>query len=244
MRKIIVILIIAIKGVMVYADVFDDFTDFKVKSYNTSIKSIDIDYFYKENIKQIHALSEEEQLALENMILLEKINLLEKEDSVKLLFAQNRKCDTFIDNIPYRNFSSVLLSSIADIKSRYLSFLSGRALIEESQRAKECYSIAIKKDKHNINAYIGYSLWLYFAPAISGGGVNSAINILKKAEKIAESNNQKYLVSLYLSQLYLCTNNNKKTEEYLKKAHELIDNETFSLYLKNRIGLKKPFFEQ
>ncbi len=244
MKKIIVaLIIIVVNGLFVYADIFDDFTNFKIKAYNTNIRVSDIDDFYQKSITQIQNLNEEERIALENMILLEKVNLLSSEDSVQLLFSQNRKCDSFICGRAYKEFSSVFLSSVADIKSRYLSFLSGRSVIEESQKAKDCYSIAIKKDKHNINAYIGYSLWLYFAPAISGGGVNSAINMLKRAEKFADNNNQEYLVNIYLSQLYLCTNNNKKAEEYLTKAHSLIDNETFSLYLQNQMGSKKPFFE-
>jgi hypothetical protein len=48
-------------------------------------------------------------------------------------------------------------------------------MIQESMKAKQLYTKALKIDKKSAYTLTSYALWQYFAPPISGGGYNAAL---------------------------------------------------------------------
>ena len=246
-KKIIIVIFILISGCsFLFADIFEDFHNFRIELYNIFTDS-DYEEMTEEFISKydLNDLSFEDVLTIENMLLLEKLNFVDTKEFTAELFSQNRKCDEYIKGKKLDKLSSRFLSSLGDLKSRYVNYISGSALIKESIAAKKYYTQAIKNDKYNIDAYIGYGLWLYFAPSISGGGLKSSLQTFQSAEKCARTNYEKYFLYIYESQIYLAMGKKDKANEYLDKAHSMVDNESFAkIYLKNRIKEGKPFFDE
>ena len=163
-------------------------------------------------------LSEELYLTLENNLVIEKINFTPETD-------ESKKEIYLLKNI--KKLSNEYLVSIADLKTRMLSFLTSTKMYSESMAIKDLYLTAIKNNKKFSNALLGYGLWLYFAPPIVGGGHQESLKKIIEAEKNAVFDEDLYFVLLYKSQLLFVMNRMDEYKKTLEKAHNLIPSEVF-----------------
>lgn len=192
--------------------------------------------------------SEDTYLTIENNLILEKINFLsdnEKSNETKYLLLNNQslKNELFVKDKNQRSFSSDYLVSLADIKTRLLSYLSSSKMYSESAAAKNLYLKALKKNGKSCVALTSYATWLYFAPPIAGGGYSEALKIYSKAEKYAQSNEELFFAIVYKSQALFSLNKKNEAIKELEKAHNLFPSENFTKVIgeKNEKGLS--FFD-
>ena len=136
------------------------------------------------------------------------------------------------------------LISWADIKGRLVAYLSGSSLYEESNKSKELYQYALKKDKKFAPASISFGLWLFFAPPIVGGGYENSLNEISKAVSNAKNNYEKYLALIFRSQVNFALENFELSQKDLKDASILIPDETFTLFIEELNKNGKIFFSK
>lgn len=231
-------------------DAYDAFVSFKTQLYissdiegaQTKIKE------YQSKIAGDSNLNEEEKLTLSNFLTIELINYMgnggasEKEEYL-LIKKQNNKSIDYMKDKKISAVSPLFLISWADIKGRLVAYLSGSPLYEESNKSKEFYQYALKKDKKLSQGHLSFGLWLYFAPPIAGGGYDNALYELSKAVSYAKNNNEKFLSLCFRSQLYFLLGQQEKAEKDLTDAHTLFPSEAFTEFIRGVNKNGKAFFQ-
>lgn len=178
-------------------------------------------------------ISEELYLTLENNLVIEKINFTPDNNTSKkeiylLINNQSVKNELFLKDKNIKKLTSDYLVSIADLKTRTLSFLTSSKMYSESMTIKDLYLTALKNNKKSSNALLGYGIWLYFAPPIVGGGYQESLKKIIEAEKNSVYDEDLYFILIYKSQVLFVM---KRKDEYVKtieKAHNLIPSEVFT----------------
>lgn len=178
-------------------------------------------------------ISEELYLTLENNLVIEKINFTPDNDTSKkeiylLINNQSVKNELFLKDKNIKKLTSDYLVSIADLKTRTLSFLTSSKMYSESMTIKDLYLTALKNNKKSSNALLGYGIWLYFAPPIVGGGYQESLKKIIEAEKNSVYDEDLYFILIYKSQVLFVM---KRKDEYVKtieKVHNLIPSEVFT----------------
>lgn len=178
-------------------------------------------------------LSEELYLTLENNLTIEKINFMSKDENAPkeaylLINNQALKNELFMNDKKMKKLSSDYLVSVADLKTRLLNFLTTAKMYSESMIIKDLYLTAIKNNKKSSSAYLGYGIWLYFAPPIVGGGHQESYKKIIEAEKNAVCAEDLYFVLLYKSQLLFVMSRKEEYAQTLTKARSLFPNEVFT----------------
>ena len=228
------------------ADIYDDFYSLKVKLYNTKEQEA-ISSSILEFKNGAESASDEEKLTLQNLLILEETNRLNKKKDAKkiykLLKAQDKASQSFMKNKKNVEFGKWFLLSLGDIKSRLVSYVQGLDAYNMSTIARQYYKDALAKDNNFSPAYVSDALWLLFAPPIAGGGYENALNEFNLAVSSAKSNEEKYVSLIFRSQVHFKLGNIKEWQNDLEMASSLIKGETFTQYImKLNNETKKIFF--
>lgn len=129
----------------------------------------------------------------------------------------------------YNNLSSLFLTEFAKLRQRIMGYEKLPILIKLSMQAKKDYETAIKKDKNNFSAYLGFGQWYFYAPKIGGGSLKKAERTYKNAEKIITEPYQQYLLHIWRSQVYFKDKQEKKYQEELEQARNIFLNEGYNI---------------
>lgn len=240
-----------------------------INLYSVEIKSLadfskrKIEYYCEENIelvqqnidKDLKDLSLNKNkfkyelfLTLENNLVIEKINFMPQENDVKkeiYLIVNNQilKNELYLENKKLKELSSDYIVSVADLNTRALTFLTNSKKYSQAMLIKDYYTQAIKNNNKNSNAYLGYGLWLYFAPPIVGGGYKEAYKKILLAEKNAKNDEELYFILIYKSQILFALNQKEDAKKILKQAHSLFKKETFTKMVEGVNEKGKIFFD-
>ncbi|MGP1438482.1 MAG: hypothetical protein ACTTKH_05360 [Treponema sp.] len=228
-------------------DVYDDFNKFRISLYNKeNVEEVNKAFDEWENNFTKQNLTDEEKITLKNLFVLEKLSILkdEKKKVYKLLIERDKESTKFIEGKTIAKLGKWFCLSFGDIKSRLLSYVSWLEAYNASKLAKQYYEDALKKDKNFSQAHISNALYLFFAPAIAGGGYEASLKECNLAVSSAKNNEEKYLALIFRSQVNFKLKHIKEYEEDLKLAHTLIANEIFTkqITMQNKENAK-VFFE-
>ena len=94
--------------------------------------------------------------------------------------------------------------------------------------AKKLYEAALHQDKNFSPAHSSYSLWLFFAPPIAGGGYKAAFKEATKGIESAQNNAELFFALLYRSQIFFAQKKEKECKTDLDKAHALFPYENLT----------------
>lgn len=247
--KIIFFLIIGLSFRIGAQDVYDDFYKFKSELYNKGEKEFeDFIKTYRNQIENKN-LSEEESLTIQNFLVIEELTRLNKDKNSKkqaylMLKKQNEASKVFMQGKKISQVGKWFLVSWGDIKSQYISYLSGDEMYKEAGETKSFYLAALKKDKKFSPASISYGLWLFFAPPIAGGGYENSLSEFSKAVSNAKNNYEKYLALIFRSQVYFVLEDFNSSKKDLKEASDLIPDENFTVFIEELNKNDKIFFKQ
>ena len=140
-EKLIFFLLIVLNFSLNSQEIYDNFYKFKAELYNTpSEKAAAAIDEYGNKIEKMQ-ISEEEKLTLQNFLVLEEINLLNRDKNNKkkiylMLKKQNEESAAFMQDKKNSKADKWFLLSWADIKSRYIAFLSGQDIQKEANVKK------------------------------------------------------------------------------------------------------------
>ena len=231
-KNVITLGLLALCVSIAHAQILDinSYVKSKIEIYNNENDVDVIEKLHKEltNLRNHEGNYEEEVfLTLENLIVTDIADLAPDTNESKkqvylLLSEQNKKNTSYMDGKKLKKLDSAYLTSIADLKCRFIDYLAKQENYEESMFAEDLYKQAIKNDKKNTLAYIGYGTWLYFAPPIVGGGIDSCHEKFTQAVDKAQSPNLKYLALLYYSQSLFALGEYDLYEEALDEAYSII----------------------
>lgn len=162
-EKLVFFLLLVLNFSLNSQEIYDNFYKFKAELYNTpSEKTAAAIDEYRNKIEKMQ-ISEEEKLTLQNFLVLEKINLLNRDKNNKkkiylMLKKQNEESAAFMQGKKNSKADKWFLLSWADIKSRYIAFLSGQDIQKEANDTKMLYLAALKKDKNLLRqvSHLGY----------------------------------------------------------------------------------------
>ena len=247
-EKLVFFLLLVLNFSLNSQEIYDNFYKFKAELYNTpSEKMATAIGEYRNKIEKMQ-ISEEEKLTLQNFLVLEEINLLNRDKNNKkkiylMLKKQNEESAVFMQGKKNSKADKWFLLSWADIKSGYIAFLSGQDIQKEANDTKMLYLEILKKDKKFAPASISYGLWLFFAPPIVGGGYENSLNEMSKAVSNAKNNYEKYLALIFRSQVYFALENFDLSKKDLKDAAALMLNETFTLFVEELNKNDQIFFQ-
>ena len=252
MKKLSLIFYFIYLAFFSYAQILsiDDFYKEKINFYCEENHSIIISKI-EERLRQNNDFfknNNELALTIENLLILEKINFsfdasINHEEIYLSLNSQNVKNELFIRDKKLSVFSTEYLTSFADLKTRLLSYLSLGAVYKESMFAKELYTTALKKNKKSCIALTSYSLWLYFAPPVAGGGYGESLKNIILAEKYAANNEELFFVLINKSQILYSMNKLAESKNTLEQAHTLFEKEKFTKILGEKNEHGKTLFD-
>lgn len=204
-------------------------------------------YFYDSDEKILEKIAElessldsiadmQEKLICRNLLLVEKLNFspVQDDSQLKKLFfvemsALARENQKYMEE--NKNADKWLLVSYSDLLVRLMEYQSSKEIYKMSLETKKLYLQALKIDSKFAYAYNSYSLWLYFAPSIAGGGLDVAYKNISKAVKYAAAASDKYGLYVYYINRSQILYKMKKFNDYdrdLNLAHELFPEETFT----------------
>lgn len=192
----------------------------------------DIGRFYSDNEKSIRALTEQEQLVLENFIIMEKYNYLyEKPGQAKvqheILGKQRARLEAFAQSVPDSQLSGYFLCTWADVTSCYMGY-SVSDVLKYGAGIKPLYEKALEREPELSYALTNLGQWYYFAPGITGGSKKKALACFEKARGAARTDSQKYFADIFLSQLLFERKEYGRCRELLSEAESFCPG---SLYL-------------
>lgn len=248
-KRLLVILLVILSFNLHSQEIYDNFYKFKAELYNTALEKMEASIAeYREKTEKMQ-ISEEEKLTLENFLILEEVNILNRDNSNKKkifskLKAQNDKSAVFMQGKKNSQAGKWFLLSWGDIKSQYISFLAGQDMYKEAYDTKLLYLDALKQDKKFAPASISYGLWMFFAPPIAGGGYENSLKEFSKAVSNAKNNYEKYLALIFRSQVYFALENEASSKKDLKAAAGLIADENFSLVIEELNKNDQIFFSK
>ena len=189
----------------------------------TTIKAVDA--YMKSFASEVGTkhISEEVQLIIENYLIIEKCSCLEEinPDSSELktlLGTQNKKNEKWFETHKSDIKNSWLYCSYSGLISNNLKFLGVFAKMEQGLLVKEYLEKALEQNPDMTFAQMGLALWYFYAPAISGGSVNTALTFYEKAVSNARNNAELFMAEYYLSQCYF---QKGKKDEYNKTMDSL-----------------------
>ena len=246
--KLIFLLLIVLNFSLNSQEIYDNFYKFKAELYNTPSEKMAAAIDEHRNKIEKMQISEEEKLTLQNFLVLEEINLLNRDKNNKkkiylMLKKQNEESAAFMQGKKNSKADKWFLLSWADIKSQYIAFLSGQDIQKEANDTKQLYLAALKRDKKFAPASISFGLWLFFAPPIAGGGYENSLNEISKAVSNAKNNYEKYCALIFRSQVYFALENFDLSKQDLKDAAALMLNETFTLFVEELNKNDQIFFQ-
>ena len=235
---------------LIVADVYDEFLALKVKLYNRkNIEEAELMFEEWDAAFKNLKLNEEDIIAVQNLVTIERVNLMQKAHQEKKIYKMLKERETvslkYLESKKKANVGKWFLLSLGDLKNRLLPYTSWLQAYNESTEAKKCFSDAIKKDDKFSPAYISNALWLFFAPAIAGGSYESSLKSLNSAVSYAKSDNEKYLALVFRSQVHFKMKHTKAYDDDLKSASTYVQGETFTQYVQKLNAEKgKLFFEK
>ncbi len=250
MKKLFILFFFSIITSLLLADVYEEFFIFKVKLYNSAGAENEESIFkeWDSHFSDMD-LNEEDRLAVQNFVAIEKANLMKGAKSEKQIYKMLKEREVaslkYIEKKKRENVGKWFLLSFGDLKNRLLSYASWISVYSESTEAKKCVADALKKDGTLSPAYISQALWLFFAPVIAGGSYDGALKSLNSAFSCAKNDSERYLALVFRSQVHFKMGHTKECSADLKSASALVSPETFTKYIQKLNSEKgKVFFEK
>lgn len=151
--------------------------------------------------------SEEAKLILDAFVDLEKLVYMQtinsEDTSIKAIAeAQYKKLQDWIDAHPSETPNKWTWTAAAEAFNWSLAYLPMTQILSKGLLPKQYYQKAIDMDSEMTYALCGLGQWLYFAPAVGGGGGNkNSRATLEKAVNAAKTNPEKFIAHLYYSQI-------------------------------------------
>ncbi|MBQ9239005.1 MAG: hypothetical protein IJ191_06815 [Treponema sp.] len=197
-----------------------------------------------EDMEQRH-LPEQEQHTVKNIAAVELVNFvddgMDKKERYLMLNERQYECDRYMKQ--QTDVSEWFLVSYADVKSRLVSYISGGTAYTISMDAYSLYQAALKINKKFAYGYVGYALWLFFAPPIAGGGYDAARKTYAKALQYAANDFDRYVALIYRSQVYYAIGKKKEYETDLTQARALYTEERLTEYVRKKNEAGMSFFD-
>ena len=196
----------------------------KIDSYENEHK-----FFYSN-------FTEEENLIMENLYLLERYNYMvenkEKHDFLKKgLFALVEKNEAFLKSA--KDINNWLYVISADCISCYMYFDPVKGAMKYGTKLKEYYEKCLELNPDNSYCLSHLAQWYYWAPGIAGGSKKKALSYFESALEKAVSNSDKYYAYIFLSQMQYDNGDKVSCEKNLSQAEKLMPASTFIKELKN-----------
>ena len=80
--------------------------------------------------------------------------------------------------------------------------------------------------------YINLGLWYYFAPAVGGGSKAKAGEYFLKAAESGQSDFEKFLAFVYLSQVEFYSGKKDECESHLNEAEKILPENSFTAFVR------------
>ena len=123
--------------------------------------------------------------------------------------------------------SPLLYMITGDATSFYMSFSVASAMFH-GMRVKKLYELASQNDSRGWSARLGLGQWLFYAPAVFGGGMEKSKSTFLAAVNAAQTNAEKFFTYLYYSQILFEDGQKELCNSYIEKAEALFPNSNLS----------------
>ena len=182
------------------------------KEMDSVLKDVAVDY-------------EQERLILESLYLMERrhyqFDPQTKSPELQDLFKEQfRKNEQWLANHENKPVNKWMLLFTGDLTSCYM-VNSIAATISYGMHVRRLYERALEEDPNFSLAYINLGLWKQYAPKIFGGGEAKAFEEYVNAFACAQTDSERYIASLYISQYWFDKKNMATSAEYLKIAENI-----------------------
>lgn len=215
MRKYFII-ILFISAFSLYAQKYYDLYEIYYSS-NDDYKKV-----YEASTK-IKNLSATENQTMQNILsLLEVYPMKDKKIIYKKLSESLRlnTNDYEIDDPDY-------LASLADTTSLLTGYAPITELLSLAKKSRNLYERSLKINPSHFHSLLGLGLIFFHAPKIAGGNIETAFYYLKKAEENAKFNYQKYVIYVWISQVYFKLKDKENYNKYISLAEKIYNNNNF-----------------
>lgn len=234
-------------------NLFNSFMDFRrTLAYSGDDESAlkEIEVFMNKSVNPIKEnLSEEEQVIITNFYITERFNYLQydknggPEIAEKELLNQLEKNLQFFGNKKPEEFNKWTLVTSANVIGCYMSFHPVPVALKYGQKQKEYFKSANENNPDFWYAASHYAQWLFFAPAIYGGGKKKAESLFLKALEISKTDTEKYYSNIFLSQFYFTEGKKDLSAEYLDKADTYLPGGRYVAFVRKINSEGKSTFE-
>ncbi|MBQ0166693.1 MAG: hypothetical protein KBT02_06290 [Treponema sp.] len=203
---------------------------FEYRTYITTLSSKDaiagLDSYRSQNFSasKTAGFSEEAKLVLDAFVDLEKLVYIQTDNSEdpsikQIADTHYEKLQAWIDAHPSETPNKWTWCAAAEAFNWSLAYLPMTQILTKGLLPKQYYQNAIDMDPELTYALCGLGQWLYFAPAVGGGGGNkNSRATLEKAVKAAKTDADKFIAHLYYSQILYQMNDKSGASKELDAA--------------------------
>lgn len=189
------------------------------------------------------SISEEFQLVLDTLLVLEKYNYIyennPKDPAAKAeIMPQMEKLDAYLEAHKEEKLNKWLYCLTGDTYSCCLQFMPMGDAMKYGLKIKDLYLIALEQDATMSYCLTNAGQWYYQAPAIGGGSKSKAKTYLQQALDNAKTQAEVYYASIFLSQVKYSQNDKDGCAELLDKASKIAPNSKMIQKMRdvNKIG--------
>lgn len=187
---------------------------------------------------------EEAKLAYETMFALEQYHFMWEIDSkakstVDFAAVQFNKVMDWNAAHPIASRNEWYAVSAYEMINAYMPNLKYKQKISLGLEEKKVYDSMVAAKCQKGILYINAGLWYAFAPAIGGGSVKKAKDLLSVAAKIGPSGYEKFLGFVYLSQCDFILGDKASCEKHLREAENILPGNAYTSFVRrlNEAGI-------
>ena len=175
----------------------------------------------------VNHYSEETILVVEDYLVLEKFGCLEEikpdhPEMEPLLKAQTEKNEQWFKKHEKEEKNSWLYCAYAGLISNYLRYQNIFTKMSKGLLVKDYLETALEQMPNMAFAQMGLALWYFYAPAISGGSVNKAINYYAEAVSSARNDAELFTAVYYQSQCFFYKDRKDEYKEAMNTLKKLL----------------------
>ncbi len=170
--------------------------------------------------------SEEAKLILDAFVELEELVYYQVKNSEdpkiqSVASAQYDKLQAWIDAHPSETPNKWMYCAAAEAFNWYLAYLPVSQILTKGLLPKQYYEKALEQDPDMVYALCGLGQWLFYAPAIGGGGNKPSKTALEHAAKSAKTNVDKFTAHMTYSQILFETKDKAGASKELDAAEAI-----------------------
>lgn len=172
------------------------------------------------------SFSEEAKLILDAFSELDQLVYLQVKNSedpqIKAIAStQYDKLQAWMDAHPSETPNKWMYCAAAEAFNWYLAYLPMTQILSKGLLPKQYYEKALEQDADMVYALCGLGQWLYYAPALGGGGNKPAKTQLEHAVKAAKTNADKFTAHMAYSQILFETKDKSGAAKELDAAEAI-----------------------